>query len=154
MVLCPTWSETLDAQPQLTQFWPISRHRKVSYPLSMPCFVINVLQLWNLLVHVHHGTYPAPPKKIGEIVYLSICSFLLCLSSLLCCQVRKFRRDLGITLYKYKHYLYIFAVSKMAASVNVRSCWVADTVEVDAWLIKYSDVRFCSDGAWNTKICI
>lgn len=53
--------------------------------------------------------------------------------------------------HKYKHYLYILAVSEMAASVNVRSCWVADTVEVDAWLIKYSDVSFCGDGAWNRK---
>jgi len=45
------------------------------------------------------------------------------------------------------HYLYKLAVSKMAARVNVRSCWVADIVETDAWLIKYSDVSFCGEGA-------
>jgi len=39
----------------------------------------------------------------------------------------------------------------MAARVNVRSCWVADIVETDAWLIKYSDVSFCGEGAWNPK---
>ena len=48
-------------------------------------------------------------------------------------------------------YLYKLAVSKMAAKVNVRSCWVADIVETDAWLIKYSDVSFCGEGAWNPK---
>jgi hypothetical protein len=49
--------------------------------------------------------------------------------------------------YIYFHYLYKLAVSKMAARVNVRSCWVADIVETDAWLIKYSDVSFCGEGA-------
>jgi len=38
-------------------------------------------------------------KKLGEILYLLICSFLLCLSWLLRSQVRKFWRDLWITLY-------------------------------------------------------
>jgi hypothetical protein len=38
-------------------------------------------------------------KKLGEIPYLLICSFLLCLSWLLCSRVQKFRRDLWITLY-------------------------------------------------------
>jgi len=37
--------------------------------------------------------------KLGEILYLLIRSFLLCLSWLLCSRVRKFRRDLWITLY-------------------------------------------------------
>jgi hypothetical protein len=36
---------------------------------------------------------------LGEFLYLFICSFLLCLSWLLYCRVRKFRRDLWITLY-------------------------------------------------------
>ena len=53
--------------------------------------------------------------------------------------------------YRYMHYLYKLAVSKMAARVNVRSCWVADIVETDAWLIKYLDVSFCGEGAWNPK---
>jgi len=47
--------------------------------------------------------YVATPstKKIGEILYLLICSFLLCLSWLLRSRVRKFRRDSWITLYIY-----------------------------------------------------
>jgi hypothetical protein len=36
---------------------------------------------------------------LGEFLYLLICSFLLCLSWLLHCRVRKSRRDLWITLY-------------------------------------------------------
>ena len=38
-------------------------------------------------------------KKLGEILYLLICSFLPCLSWLLRSRVRKSRRDLWITLY-------------------------------------------------------
>ena len=38
-------------------------------------------------------------KKLWEILYLLICSFLPCLSWLLRSRVRKFRRDLWITLY-------------------------------------------------------
>ena len=47
------------------------------------------------------GSTPRPlvQKKIGEILYLLICSFLPCLSSLLRNRVRKSRRDLWITLY-------------------------------------------------------
>jgi hypothetical protein len=40
-----------------------------------------------------------PKKKLGEILHLLICSFLLCLSWLLRSRVRNFRRDLWITLY-------------------------------------------------------
>jgi hypothetical protein len=39
VVLWGTWSETSVAPSQLTQFWQIARHRTLSYPLSMPCFV-------------------------------------------------------------------------------------------------------------------
>jgi len=38
-------------------------------------------------------------KKIWEILYQLICSFLSCLSWLLRSRIRKFRRDLWITLY-------------------------------------------------------
>ena len=38
-------------------------------------------------------------KKLGEILYLLICSFLPCLSCLLRSRVRKSRRDLRINLY-------------------------------------------------------
>jgi len=42
---------------------------------------------------------PLVQKKLWEILYLLICSFLPCLSWLLRSRVRKFRRDLWITLY-------------------------------------------------------
>ena len=42
---------------------------------------------------------PSTKKKLGEILYLLICSFLPCLSWLLRSRVRKSRRDLWITLY-------------------------------------------------------
>jgi len=41
---------------------------------------------------------PLVQKQLWEILYLLICSFLLCLSWLLRSRVRKFRRDLWITL--------------------------------------------------------
>ena len=44
---------------------------------------------------------PSTKKKLGEILYLLICSFLRCLSWLLRSRVRKSRRDLWITLYIY-----------------------------------------------------
>ena len=43
-------------------------------------------------------------KKLGEILYLLICSFLPCVSWLLRSRVRKSRRDLLITLYIRAHY--------------------------------------------------
>jgi hypothetical protein len=46
-----------------------------------------------------YATAPSTQNKIGEIPYLLICSFLLFLSWLLRSGVRKFRRDLWITLY-------------------------------------------------------
>ena len=42
---------------------------------------------------------PSTKKKLGEILYPLICSFLPCLSWLLRSRVRKSRRDLWITLY-------------------------------------------------------
>jgi len=46
---------------------------------------------------VEPGSMPRPlvQKKLGEILYLLICSFLPFLSWLLCSRVRKSRRDLG-----------------------------------------------------------
>ena len=41
-----------------------------------------------------HGPGRPVQKKIGEILYLLICSFLLCLSWLLRSRVRKSRKDL------------------------------------------------------------
>jgi hypothetical protein len=46
-------------------------------------------------------------KKPGEILYLLICSFLLCLSWFLRSRVRNFRRDLWITPYSFFYYISI-----------------------------------------------
>ena len=95
MVLCGTWSETSVAQSQLTQFWQIPRHRTLSYSLWTPFFVTTSPSggTWK------YAKVPSTKKKLGEILYLLICSFLPCLSWLLRSRVRKSRRDLWITLY-------------------------------------------------------
>jgi hypothetical protein len=76
---------------------PHTLHSTLSYPPSTPSFVTTaplavqpVSTPWRLL--------PPPPKKLGEILYLLICSFLRCLSWLLRCRIR---RDLWIALYIY-----------------------------------------------------
>ena len=46
-----------------------------------------------------YANAPSTKKKLREILYLLICFFLPCLSWLLRSQVRKFQRDLWITLY-------------------------------------------------------
>jgi len=52
-----------------------------------------------------YATAPSTQKnKFGEILYLLMCSFLLFLSWLLRSWVRKFRRDLWITLYNWTHF--------------------------------------------------
>ena len=48
---------------------------------------------------VHISSTCKVGQKLGEILYLMICSFLPCLSWLLRSRVRKSRRDLWITLY-------------------------------------------------------
>ena len=103
MVLCGTWSETSVARSQLTQFWKIPRHRTFSYSLWTPFFGSHDYPL-----AVEPGSTPGPlvpKKKLREILYLLICSFLPCLSWLLHSRVRKFWRDLWITLYcRWKTY--------------------------------------------------
>jgi hypothetical protein len=90
VVLLGTWPEISFSPSQLMQFCQIPRHRTFSYPLfrhDCPLAVKPASTPRRLL-----------PKKLGEILYLLICSFLLCLSWLLRCRVRKFQRDLRITL--------------------------------------------------------
>ena len=48
---------------------------------------------------VHISSTCKVGQKLGELLYLLICSFLPCLSWLLRSRVRKSRRDLRITLY-------------------------------------------------------
>ena len=59
---------------------------------------------------------PLVQKKLWEILYLLICSFLRCLSWLLCSRVRKFRRDLWITLYIFISILYMFRANLCSSS--------------------------------------
>ena len=64
-------------------------------------FTVNAIFLQDYALEVEPGSTPRPQvqKKIGEILYLLICSFLPCLSWLLRSRVRKSRRELWITLY-------------------------------------------------------
>ena len=64
-------------------------------------FTVNAIFLHDYPLAVEPGSSPRPlvQKKLGEILYLLICSFLPCLSWLLRSRVPKSRRDLWITLY-------------------------------------------------------
>ena len=59
-------------------------------------FTMNAIFLHDYPLAVEPGSTPRPlvPKKLGEILYLLICSFLPCLSWLLRNRVRNSRRDL------------------------------------------------------------
>ena len=65
-------------------------------------FTVNAIFCHGYPLAVEPGSMPRPlvqKKKLGEIFYLLICSFLPCLSWLLSIRVRKSRRDLRINLY-------------------------------------------------------
>ena len=64
-------------------------------------FTVNAIFLYDYPLAMEPGSKPRPlvQKKLGEILYLLICSFLPCLSWLLRSRVRKSRKDLWITLY-------------------------------------------------------
>jgi len=70
-------------------------------------FTMNAIFRHDYPIAVETASTPRPlvQKKLGEILYLLICSFLPCLSWLLRSRVRKTRRDLRITLYIYVHVL-------------------------------------------------
>jgi len=74
---------------QLTQFWQIPRER---FLIPCPCHVSSRLPPSSETCK--YATAPSTKKKLGEILYLLICSFLLCLSWLLRSQVQKSQRDL------------------------------------------------------------
>ena len=78
-----------------------------SKTLNAFLLTVNAIFLHDYLLAVEPGSTPRPlvqEKKLGEILYLLICSFLPCLSWLLRSRVRKSRRDLWITLYSSKQY--------------------------------------------------
>ena len=65
-------------------------------------FTVHAIFRHDYPLAVEPASTPRPlvqKKKLWEILYLLICSFLPCLSWLLHSRVRKFRRDLWITLY-------------------------------------------------------
>jgi hypothetical protein len=64
-------------------------------------FTMNAIFRHDYPLAVEPASTPRPlvQKKLGEILYLLICSFLPCLSWLLRGRVRKSRRDVWITLY-------------------------------------------------------
>ena len=63
-------------------------------------FTVHAIFRHDYPLAVEPASTPRPlvQKKLREILYLLICSFLPCLSWLLRSRVRKFRRDLWITL--------------------------------------------------------
>ena len=115
MVLCDTCSATSVAQSQLTQFCQIPRHRTLYYSLWTPF-------LSRLPSSGGTWKYAKAPstKKVGEILYLLIWSFLPCLSWLLRSRVRKSRRDLRITL--YVEAWVVFGVAKVQVARNPSVC--------------------------------
>ena len=73
--------------------------------------------------HVNRGT---DTPKLGEILYLLICSFLLCLSWLLRSRVRKFRRELWIYPvhgWTYSPLTIVTSVSQHRQQLRFRQCW-------------------------------
>ena len=77
-------------------------------------FTVNAIFLHDYPLAVEPGSTPRllVQKKLGEILYLLICSFLPCLSWLLRSRVRKSRRDLWITLY-IQLPVFLFRTSEM-----------------------------------------
>ena len=71
-------------------------------------FTVNAIFLHDYPTAVEPGSTPRPlvQKKLGEILYLLICSFLPCLSWLLRSRVWRSRRDLWITLYIIFHFIW------------------------------------------------
>jgi len=89
-------------------------------------FTMNAIFRHNYPLAVEPASTPRPlvQKKLGEILYLLICSFLPCLSWLLCSRVRKNRRDLWITLYfNFMIYIYNIFTNKLSPLIRPSSGW-------------------------------
>ena len=84
---------------------PLHSHNWLSFGNSKTqnafLFTVNAIFRHDYPLAVEPGSTPRPlvQTKLGEILYLLICSFLPCLSWLLRSRVRKSQRDLWITLY-------------------------------------------------------
>ena len=93
-------------------------------------FTMNAIFRHDYPLAVEPASTPRPlvQKKLGEILYLLICSFLPCLSWLLRSRDRKSRRDLWITLYN--------AHSWNLVSCSIRSWNLVFLLDVDCNLGK------------------
>ena len=102
-------------------------------------FTVNAIFLQDYPLAVEPGSTPSPlvQKKLGEILYLFICSFLPCLSWLLRSRIRKSRRDLWITLYK-KFFRFVKVISTIPLYV-IEIKWIYPILhKILAWLIALS----------------
>ena len=91
-------------------------------------FTVNAIFCHDYPLAVEPGSTPRPlvQKKIGEILYLLIWSFVPCLSWLLRCQVWKSGRDLWITLYfKIISYNFHMLVCILHLTVKIL-CFIED----------------------------
>ena len=88
-------------------------------------FTVNTIFRHNYPLAVEPGSTSRPlvQKKLGEILYLLICSFLPCLSWLLRSRVRKSRRDLWITLYMWQMVNNIVNCNGTADSMPTRKAY-------------------------------
>ena len=86
-------------------------------------FTVNANFCHDYPIAVEPGSTPrsqVKKKKLGEILYLLICSFLPCLSWLLRSRARKSRRDLWITLYAEQLAAHLFGKPQINQSINNR----------------------------------
>jgi len=100
-----------------------------SKPQNAFLFTVQAIFRHDYPLAVEPASTPKPlvQKKLWEILYVLICSFLSCLSWLLRSRVRNFRRDLWITLYfyyqlkTYREVNYMFIPSYCSPNVIKRS---------------------------------
>ena len=112
---------------------PLHSHTWLSFGKfqDTECFLIHCERHFSSRLPPSDGTWKyakAPStKKLGEILYLLMCSFLLCLSWLLRSRVRKSRKDLWITLYTYD-FLVQTHLNEVAFSVvyNMQHFWSSE----------------------------
>ena len=101
-------------------------------------FTVNAIFRRNYPLMVEPASKPMSlvKTKLGEILYLLVCSFLPGLSWLLCSRVRKFRRDLWITLFIYM-YIYIYRVrqriGRFGNGVFLFLSWMGKGNDADRW---------------------
>ena len=107
-------------------------------------FTVHAIFRHDYPLVVEPASTPRPliQKKLWEILYLLICSFLPCLSWLLRSRVRKFRRDLWITLY--------FITPSNSRSLTCETKGRFDSIKLRWNLIfYYFNTVFCGQTTWK-----